>query len=151
MTLSFSWWYRAFATSLLTAAVEFIYQVYWSLSGMGTVIWKIQPPLDPSWPSHPLQTLLLVSAQQDDSHKTVFPATHLTLFCHASLSDLLCPLHFSVRVFFKVETAHYLSCALLKRSRDYFVSLSTSTCLSLAPPVSQWPKLIPLHSSGTWR
>lgn len=146
MTLSFSWWYRAF-----------VYFIADSSSGMhlSSLLKLVKDGhgdlRDTISFGHQLQTVLLVGAQQDDSLKTLFPATHLTLFCHTSLPDLLCPLHFPVRVLFKVETAHYWSYALLKTSRDYFVSPSTSTASRLAPPVSQWPKLVPLYSSSTWK
>lgn len=54
------------------------------------------------------------------------PAPHHTLFCHTSLPDPLCPLHFPIRVLLKGEITHYWSYALLQASRDYlfYVSLS---------------------------
>lgn len=97
---------ESLSISLLTAAVKYTLKVYWSLPGTDVVVWAIQPPSDPRWPSHPLQMVLLVSTQQDGSHTTLFPATHLTLFCHMSLSDTPCPFHFPIRVLLKVGTTH---------------------------------------------
>lgn len=104
---------KSLSISLLTVAVKYILKVYWSWPGTDIVVWKIQPPSDSSWPSHPLQMVLLVSTQQDDSHKTLFPATHLTLFCPMSLPDSLCPFHFPIRVLLKVGMTHCWSYALL--------------------------------------
>lgn len=146
MTLSFSWWHfiansssEMHLKSLLKLSKNWHgslrYSLLWTAASQGIVC----------------KTVLVASAQQDDSHKTLFPVPHFTLFCHTSLSELLCSLRFPIRVMLKVEIPHYWSYALLQASRVYFVCLSMSTASSLAPSVSQWPKLVPLHSSGTWR
>lgn len=71
MTLSFSWWHGAFVHFIANSSSEMHFK------SLPKLVWEIWSPLDPSWPSHPLQTILLVSAQQDESYNTVFPAPHL--------------------------------------------------------------------------
>lgn len=94
---------------LLTATLECVLKIYWSLSGTERVVWEIQPLLEPGWPSSPLQIVLLVSAQQDGGHSPLFPAPHLNLFCFMSLPDSPHPLHFSVSV---AQSRNYTSLEL---------------------------------------
>lgn len=76
MTLSFSWWHGAFVHFIANSSSEMYFKSLLKLA-RGWYWFEIWSPLDPSWPSHPLQTMLLVSAQQDESHNTAFPAPHL--------------------------------------------------------------------------